>query len=137
MGKFLVDDGCWEWTASKNSAGYGQMHAGPGRGPVRAHRVLYELLVGPIPEGLTIDHLCRNRGCVNPAHMEPVTRGENVKRGTVGEVNRARMLGRTHCKFGHEFSPENTDTRYGTRRCVACMRRRARDYQRRKRKATV
>jgi hypothetical protein len=87
-----VDDsgsrGCWEWLAAKERTGYGTFFCRHviGRGtaiPERAHRVAYELLVGPIQAGLTLDHLCRNRGCVNPAHLEPVTRGENVRRGVI------------------------------------------------------
>jgi len=71
--------GCWPWLAGINQYGYGILWHG-GRNQM-AHRIAYELLVGPIPSGLTIDHLCRNRRCVNPAHMEPVTREENSRRG--------------------------------------------------------
>lgn len=73
--KVQKTSGCWNWQAAKNQ-GYGTF-----RGQ-RAHRWAYEKLVGPIPEGLTIDHLCRNRGCVNPSHMEPVTASENARRAT-------------------------------------------------------
>ncbi len=70
-----------------------------------AHRAVYEWLVGPIPDGLQIDHLCRNPGCINPSHMEPVTPRENVMRGdTIAAENAAK----THCKHGHEFTAENT-----------------------------
>lgn len=68
-------DGCWEWTGPKTAGGYGLF------AQTSAHRAVYERLRGPIPEGLDLDHLCRNRGCVNPAHMEPVTRSENLRRG--------------------------------------------------------
>lgn len=73
---------CWEWLASRQPNGYGQFSPG-GRagGMTTAHRVAYELTFGPIPEGLSIDHLCRNRGCVNPAHLEAVSQRENVQRG--------------------------------------------------------
>src|SRR6266576_3456485 len=87
---------CWPWQANRGR-GYGNVWIA-GR-MYRAHRVAYELLIGPIPEGLTLDHLCRNRGCVNPAHLEPVTSRENTLRGEGISANNAR---KTHCKHGHE-----------------------------------
>src|ERR1017187_5210266 len=69
---------CWPWLASKQNMGYGQVRAETERTMILAHRVAYELLIGPIPLGLTLDHLCRNRGCVNPTHLEPVTLRENT-----------------------------------------------------------
>lgn len=108
---------CWLWTGLKLPHGYGRFGIG-GRADHRdvlAHRFAYELLVGPIPGGLQIDHLCRVRACVNPAHMEPVTGAENTRRGG----NAAK----THCKRGHEFSTANTYTRHdGRRQCRACHR---------------
>jgi hypothetical protein len=75
-------DACWEWTGSRTPHGYGQIReSGVGSALVHAHRVAYEAAVGPIPEGLEIDHLCRNRACCNPAHLEPVTHQENIQRG--------------------------------------------------------
>jgi hypothetical protein len=118
------DDGCWEWLGAKNG-GYGRFHLrsqGPGRATA-AHRVSYELLVGPIPDGLTLDHLCRNRGCVNPAHLEPVTNKTNILRGESFSADHAR---RTHCPHGHEYTPENTYWRTGKRtgrECRECHRR--------------
>lgn len=77
--KFTVGDGCWEWTGTLNRDGYGSFQLGHGVA-ARAHRVLYEQLVGPIPEGLHIDHLCYNPCCVRPDHLEPVTQAENNRR---------------------------------------------------------
>lgn len=118
------DTECWEWMASKQSNGYGRFGVGgrDGRG-LRAHRVAYELLVGPIPAGLEIDHLCRNRGCVNPAHMEPVTHHENMLRG---DTLPAKEAAQTHCKRGHLFDEANTYRRRGSRECRACIASRAR-----------
>jgi hypothetical protein len=84
------DTECWEWTAARKNGGYGSFAIG--KGNVYAHRFAYEMLVGPIPEGLELDHLCRNRGCVNPDHLEPVTRQVNVLRGLVPEQTRQRNL---------------------------------------------
>ena len=85
---------------------------------VKAHRVVWSLTNGPIPDGLVLDHLCRNRACCNPAHMEPVTIGENVMRG---ETIPARNAAKTECGNGHPFDPENTyiSTR-GARVCRRC-----------------
>jgi hypothetical protein len=74
----VADSGCWEWTAAKDPTGYGRFSVA--RSMDYAHRAAYKLLVGPIPAGLDLDHLCRNRGCVNPDHLEPVTRRENLLR---------------------------------------------------------
>ena len=77
-------DGCWQWKGSLTYDGYGSF------GGTGSHRYVYELLVGPIPTGLTIDHLCRNTWCCNPDHMEPVTRAENTRRAHAGRLDRPR-----------------------------------------------
>lgn len=121
-------NGCWEWTAALKSSGYPNFWDGTRNVP--GHRFSYELLVGPIPEGLNIDHLCRNPLCVNPAHLEPVTQRENVLRGVGFAATNAQM---THCIRGHEFTPENTYvTAKGQRHCRACGALRARVYKRRR-----
>jgi hypothetical protein len=112
---------CWLWTASLQPSGYGQFRV-PG-GVLLAHRVAYELLVGAIPDGLFIDHLCRVRNCVNPAHLEPVTNQENSRRGNSVQTINAR---KTHCKYGHLFDEENTYHRPDSpgRACRTCIRNR-------------
>jgi hypothetical protein len=113
-------DECWLWLGRIDTSGYGEykQYASPGRKHFwRAHRVAYELLVGPIPEGLVIDHLCRVRDCVNPAHMEPVTSAENTRRGsavgrsgaTGAHLRRAYVDGVGYiCRYGHVMTPQNT-----------------------------
>lgn len=111
-----LGDGCWEWLGHRNQSGYGRFWL-LGRYEV-AHRVSYELFVGPIPVGLTLDHRCRNRGCVRPDHLEPATLRENILRGQgVGVRNAAK----THCPQGHPYDATNTHrTAQGRRRCRAC-----------------
>lgn len=171
----LNDSGCWEWTAYL-AQGYGHFRINQPRSTPLTHRLAYETLVGPVPHGLDLDHLCRNRACCNPEHLEPVSRRVNLLRGETfpawnaikthcpeghpydgdnliirekkdgrssrecRECRRAfdRKRGRedpkkryyykprervrvSHCKVGHEFTPENTITRpNGTRRCRIC-----------------
>lgn len=115
------DGECWPWLGSGDGR-YGQLYVS-GKS-IKAHRFAYELLVGPIPDGLTLDHLCRNTACVNPAHLEPVSHRENVLRGDGLTARRARQ---THCKRGHEFTTENTYvTAIGQRKCRTCTRERMR-----------
>ena len=109
-------DGCWMWLASVGGGGYGRISLGGADGGwAVAHRVVYELLVGPIPDGLVIDQLCRVRACVNPRHLEPVTHAENIRRGL-----RGRMV--THCPRGHEYDVANTRYWRGRRDCRTCDR---------------
>ncbi len=122
--------GCWQWTAACDAQGYGIFTVG-GRNRI-AHRYVYELLAGPIPDGLQVDHLCRNRGCVNPDHLEPVTAKVNTNRSRANH----RFLLRTHCQEGHALTPENTMARRdspGSRICRECQRVRLRNYMRAKR----
>lgn len=115
---------CWEWTGSRNGRnGYGYFNDGHGR--IRtAHRLIYEAMTAPIPQGLTIDHLCRNRACVNPAHLEAVTNRENCLRGASGPAQNAA---KTHCLRGHPFDASNTHITPRGRECRACWRVRKRN----------
>ena len=120
----VSDSTCWEWTAGK-SRGYGGFWVG--EHVVRAHRFLWEQINGVVPEGLELDHLCRNRRCVNPSHLEIVTHLENVKRGMTGQY----QVSRTHCPQGQPYDKENTYSRpNGTNReCRTCTRQRNREYK--------
>lgn len=109
---------CWEWTAYIDPAGYGRFRLRTHS--AYAHRVSYELLVGPIPDGLTLDHLCRNTRCVNPDHLEPVTQGENSRRARRFASRSAAP--RTHCKRGHAFDLANTYHGPRGRNCRECNR---------------
>lgn len=107
---------CWIWTGPQSSNGYGFVKWG---GQTRrVHRVVWEVLVGPIPEGLTMDHLCRVTLCCNPDHLEPVTHRENVLRGYSPHARSARV---THCPKGHPYTDENTYLDQGRRRCRICL----------------
>lgn len=122
--------GCWLWLSFHDRDGYAMFFEGRGL-EQRAHRFAYKTLAGPIPGDLVIDHLCRNRGCVNPSHMEPVTNAENLRRG------RHPLSDRTHCKHGHEFTPENTHRPPGQRgrKCRRCHADQERDRRKLRRAA--
>jgi hypothetical protein len=126
--KYLIGSGCWPWLAATTN-GYGV--AWDGDRQVPAHRLMYELLVGPIPAGLELDHLCRNHGCVRPDHLEPVSHAENVRRGESGAHQRRK----THCPQGHEYTEENTYQYRGWRVCRQCRLARVAAAYRRKRTA--
>lgn len=118
---------CWEWYGSRNRGGYGRSGKQRRGGAYLAHRWVYESLAGPIPEGMTLDHLCCNPGCVNPEHLEVVTSSENTLRNG--------KRGQTHCLRGHLFDVANTRVSYDTkgrahRSCRECQR--LRDKERRK-----
>lgn len=115
--KVLKTDTCWLWTAGKNSKGYGIFYLSKPSSPqIVAHRYSYGQL---IPEGLTIDHLCRNKACVNPSHLEVVTMRVNILRGNGVTAQEAKT---THCPRGHPYDLLNTYIWQGERHCRTCGR---------------
>lgn len=124
---------CIEWTGARGRMGHGRIQV-KGR-QIAAHRVNYERLVGPIPAGLHLDHLCRNPSCINPAHLEPVTPGENILRSPIAFT--AVNARKAHCLRGHELTGANLKpNKLGERVCRACSRERTAAYRARKRLAT-
>jgi hypothetical protein len=111
------EDGCWLYQGAKTAGGYAQILVGGKWGKqVYVHRLSYELFVGPIPEGLDLDHLCRTRNCINPSHLEPVTHAENMAR-SVAAI--------TRCVNGHPYKGSNLHiARRGHRECRTCRRER-------------
>lgn len=127
LGRAIInwETGCWEWAGAVDGRGYGRIR---GRGPAKmaVHRAAWELLVGPIPQGLELDHLCRILRCLNPAHLEPVTHLENVRRAGLSGLA-AEYAGRTRCPAGHGYDLFNTYfDPAGRRHCRKCKRARDR-----------
>jgi len=115
----VTPSGCWEWSGSRTPQGYGRLSF-DGE-PTYSHRLAYELFVGPIPQGLQIDHLCRNRACCNPDHLEPVSGAENLHRSAFTVAS--RNVRKTQCPQGHPYDDENTYvTPNGARGCRTCRR---------------
>lgn len=122
---FIAPDSCWVWIAGLDSYGYGILNrGGDDLRTDKAYRISYELHIGDIENGLHLDHLCRQRSCVNPYHLEPVTLVENIMRGEGAAAKNAR---KSNCIFGHEFTEENTYRYVGkngtTQRCCIICRR--------------
>lgn len=116
--KYQVIDGCWIWQGALLNSGYGLFTDETGKA-VTAHRWSYRHFKGQIPAGLVIDHICRNPACVNPRHLQAISQSDNIKRSLLVKMRGAR----THCKNGHEFTPENTKYVKGQRgrRCAKCL----------------
>jgi hypothetical protein len=120
-----VATGCWNWIGALSAGKYGSIYY-EGR-MQKAHRVMWRVRRGEILVGMDLDHLCRNTRCVNPAHLEPVTRSENLRRSPIMD----RHSHRTHCIRGHEFTAENTRYKPGNghRVCKECMRMHIRNWR--------
>jgi len=113
--------GCRAWLGSLTKDGYGQFLA-DGRRSVSAHKAAYELVYGPVPDGLELDHLCRVRCCINPEHLEPVTHAENIRRGEYRKGWDKRMARKTLCINGHPYTGDNVVVVSGQRKCVICRK---------------
>lgn len=117
----VSEAGCWMWLGRIDRDGYGRCYPRKAYRPMPknmlAHRASYEIFKGRIPNGLTLDHLCRNRSCVNPKHLEPVTQKENIRRGI---QRRNHSDGLDKCKHGHDFDKQNTYIYRGWRNCRKC-----------------
>ena len=117
VGYVVQENGCWDWVGAATRDGYCQFcvpRSGKKVRQVYAHRYVYELHNGAIPDGMELDHLCKNRSCVNPGHLEPVTHKQNMERGFHAT--------KTHCKHGHELTDDNLVRGLPNRRCLTCDR---------------
>lgn len=135
VSKFSVceESGCWEWNAAIQYKGYGWFN--PSGKPTTAHRFSYQAFIGPIPPGLHIDHLCRNRKCVNPGHLEAVAPEVNSHRAD-NRLKGSFHRNKTVCKHGHQFTPENTLITKRGRACRKCANRIQAAWKRRVREKT-
>ena len=125
------DNDCWVWTGTKGPSGYGQIGIRVNGKPNTryVHRISYQVFIGPIPKDREIDHLCRNRSCANPKHLELVTHRENILRGNTFA---AKQAAQTHCWRGHEFDFKNTQIgTKGERRCRKCNVIKTREHNKR------
>jgi len=127
-----ISDGCWIWKGGIGGS-YGKFYFSPNHKPkqVQAHVFSYLFFIGDYDRSLDLDHLCRDRRCVNPYHLEPVTRKENLARGDHNHRDK------THCRHGHEFTAGNTILYDNRRYCRECCRKRSREYMRKKSKANI
>lgn len=122
----ISPSGCWLFTGALHPNGYASTTLGRRNKRDYAHRIAYRILIGEIPEGKDLDHLCRVRNCFNPEHLEPVTRQMNTRRGLAPQMLGALNGEKTHCVNGHPFDEENTYNRpTGGRSCKTCTRERA------------
>ena len=130
------NSGCFLWEGAIRPNGYGSINVTTAKGEysnASVHRVAYEIFRGAIPAGLTIDHLCRTRTCVNVDHMEVVTRAENTKRGGGSQASGAINLAKTHCPAGHAYSGDNLYVNpKGRRECRICRKARVEDFKARR-----
>jgi hypothetical protein len=124
---------CWQWTGAKQPTGYGSLWNGAR--PEQAHRISFRLYKGEIPKGCEIDHLCRNRGCVNPEHLRAVPHRENMR---VSDTVMGRNAAKMFCKKGHPLAGTNLYVSpKGSRQCRECLRMHARNAKARRRQCTI